>query len=71
MTKLDVGGIILRGAHAKFFGRDTLDDNPYPDAPGYYTMHRAWRYGFLNWEAVLDEHDASPVNTARRMVVHG
>jgi hypothetical protein len=57
MTTVDVGGTILRGAFAKWFGRDTLDDNPYPPSPGYYTLHRAWRHGFLNSEAVLMEHD--------------
>ena len=28
-----VGGAILRGAYAKWFGRDSLADNPFPDFP--------------------------------------
>ncbi len=71
MTTHDVDGTILRGAFAKWFGRDTLDDNPYADAPGSYTLHRAWRYGFLNSIDVLAKHDElttinAPVRPLRR-----
>lgn len=55
--KIDVGGTMLRGAFAKRCG-DKLNDNPYPDAPGYYVLHRAWRHGYANAEAILTEHSA-------------
>lgn len=64
MSKVDVGGTILRGAFAKWFARDTLDDNPYSDSPGTYTLHRAWKHGYLNSKAVLAEHDALTTITA-------
>ena len=55
--KIDVGGTVLRGAFAKRLG-DKLTDNPYADAPGYYVLHRAWRYGYSNSEAILTQHSA-------------
>lgn len=55
--KIDVGGTVLRGAFAKRLG-DKLTDNPYADAPGYYVLHRAWRHGYANSEAILTEHSA-------------
>ena len=64
MTSTDVDGTILRGAFAKWFGRDTLDDNPYSEAPGSYVLHRAWRFGYLNSDAVLTEHDSLTTITA-------
>lgn len=63
--KEDVGGAILRGAFAKTFGRE-LADNPYSDAPGYYVLHKAWRYGFLNAKAVMEEHERTPPTAAVR-----
>lgn len=57
--RVDVGGAILRGAFAKWFERDTLADNPFPDMPGYYVLRKAWSFGFQNSEAVLAEHDKS------------
>ena len=65
MSKVDVGGTILRGAFAKNFGREFCE-NPYPDPPGYYTLHRAWRYGFLNSKAVMSEHVNTPPSAAVR-----
>jgi hypothetical protein len=53
-----VGGAILRGAYAKWFGRESIADNPFADFPGSYVLHKAWRYGFENSDAVLAEHDA-------------
>jgi hypothetical protein len=55
--KIDVSGTMLRGAFAKRCG-DKLTDNPYPDAPGYYVLQRAWRHGYANAEAILTEHSA-------------
>ncbi len=66
MTKVDIGGTILRGAFAKWFGRDTPNDNPYPDMPGYYILHKAWRFGFENSETVLMEHEQAPLIAAAR-----
>lgn len=63
--KVDVGGTILRGAFAKWFG-DPIDSNPYPDMPGYYVLHRAWRHGYLNSDEVLDDHDNLTAITAAR-----
>ncbi len=45
MTTVDVSGTMLRGAVARESGQ-TLADNPYAAAPGTYTLHKAWRYGF-------------------------
>jgi hypothetical protein len=56
MTDDKVSGAILHGAYAKWIGYDKLSDNPYADMPGSYVMHRAWRYGYLNSEAVIMEH---------------
>jgi hypothetical protein len=56
--KRDIAATILRGAFAKWFARGSLADNPYPEMPGYYSLHRAWEYGFRNSEAVLAEHNA-------------
>jgi hypothetical protein len=55
--KIDVGGTMLRGAFAKRCG-NKLTGNPYPDAPGSYVLHRAWRHGYANSEAILTEHSA-------------
>jgi hypothetical protein len=60
-----IGGAILRGAYARWWGRETLADNPFPDLPGYFVLRRAWSYGFENSDDVLAEHDQGERVTAR------
>lgn len=63
MTRVDIDGSVLRGALAKWQARKSLDDNPFPDSPGYYSLHRAWKNGFLHSEEVLAAHDEAPCRT--------
>ena len=65
MSKIDVGIAILRGALDKKFAH-ALSENPYPDAPGFYVLHKAWRHGFLNSETVLLELERRPPTAAVR-----
>lgn len=63
MSELDnprdyVSGAMYRGATARWQARKTLADNPYPAAPGWYVLHRAWDFGFKNAEQVLNAHDS-------------
>ena len=44
---VDIGGVMLWGAHAREWGHK-LADNPYAAAPGTYTLHNAWKYGFVH-----------------------
>jgi hypothetical protein len=55
MATVDVGGAILWGACSREWGK-TLADNPYAAAPGTYTLHNAWEYGFQNAAKVQAEH---------------
>lgn len=55
MAKTDCGGAILRGALAKFQARKSIEDNPWPDAPGFLVLHKAWRYGYEHSEEVIAE----------------
>lgn len=54
MTDVDVGGAMLWGAHCREWGH-TLDQNPYPDAPGWYVKRKAWSHGWRNAVAVMAE----------------
>jgi hypothetical protein len=63
MSKIDVGIAILQGAFAKKFAHALLE-NPYPDAPGCYVLHKAWRKGFLNSETVLLDLERRPPTAA-------
>lgn len=55
MAEVDIGGAMLWGASAREWGR-TLADNPYAAAPGTYTLHKAWRYGFEHAAEVQAQH---------------
>jgi hypothetical protein len=48
-----VDAAMERGAAAAWLGEAHISDNPYPDAPGFYQLHKAWRYGFEHHEEVL------------------
>lgn len=50
------------GAELATFADMTLADNPFPQSPGWYVLHRAWAYGFKNSETVLRE---------RELAIHG
>lgn len=64
-----VAGAIARGASARWFGRDTRSDNPYPDMPGCFVMRRAWDYGFMHAEEVIAAEDQPDVPPEERMPV--
>lgn len=55
-----VDGARYRGAIARWCGRDRPEDNPYPNMPGSYVLHRAWLDGFNNCERFLAQHDGEP-----------
>ena len=63
MTTVNVGGVMLWGAHAREWGRK-LADNPYSASPGTYVLHNAWEYGFQHAAEVMAEwlgdHPAEP-----------
>lgn len=63
MNTIDVDATILRGAVARWFC-EPPHSNPYPDAPGHYVLHKAWRYGYKNSETILAELDNLDAITA-------
>jgi hypothetical protein len=62
MTTTNVRGAIFWGANARSWGSKTLLDNPFPDMPGWYVLHKAWAHGFQNAATVLAEHHGEDVN---------
>ena len=48
---------ILWGAATYSPGRKVADFNPFPDSPGYVTLHKAFAYGWNNSRQVLWEHE--------------
>ncbi len=64
-ARMDLSVAVLRGAFAKKFSY-SLSQNPYPDMPGYYGLHKAWRFGFLNSAAELDKLERTPPTAAVR-----
>ena len=65
--KSAIDATILRGAFAAWLKRDTIEDNPHPNAPGSYGLHKAWRYGFEHSEEIMAKRDAEAYERAKRL----
>jgi hypothetical protein len=52
-----IDAAIYCGAELATFADQSLDTNPFPDSPGWYSLRRAWEHGFRNSEAILRERE--------------